>query len=88
MNFNNKRIIEIKKEQLLNFSLKFKDLLYYKWELIPNKNITNYIRHIVYHYYSEECLPLLDINKMKINNIKNINFKIFPFYKCNYVGYI
>ena len=70
LNFNNKRIIEIKKEQLLNFSLKFKELLYYKWELLPNKNITNYIRHIIYHYYSEECLHIYDKSL-------NLNFKYF-----------
>ena len=70
LNFNNKRIIEIKKEQILNFSLKFKDLLYYKWELLPNKNITNYIRHILYHYYSEECLHIYDKSL-------NLNFKYF-----------
>lgn len=70
LNFNNKRIIEIKKEQILNFSLKFKDLLYYKWELLPNKNITNYIRHILYHYYSEECLDIYDKSL-------NLNFKYF-----------
>ena len=47
-------LILISKNVPKNFSKKFKDLLYYKWEYLTNNNNTNYIRHILYHYYPEE----------------------------------
>ena len=60
--FNNKNneVIKINKNQLNIFSNKFNELLYYKWEILPNKNKTNYLRHIIYHYYNEECLKIFD----------------------------
>ena len=55
----NKRI-KINKNNFNNFSASFKDFLHYKWETIFNRNITNYLRHIIYHYYSEECLNIYE----------------------------
>ena len=51
---------------ITNFSHKFKTLLYYKWDHLPNKNKTNYIRHILYHYYSSECLKIYE-NSLNLN---------------------
>ena len=47
---------------------KLKDLLYYKWEIIPNKNLLNCIRYITNNYYNEYCLEIFDKSL-------NLNFK-------------
>ena len=49
-NIKNNTIIKIEKKCLEQFSHKFKDFIYYKWEALPNRNKTNYLRHILYHY--------------------------------------
>ena len=59
-NINDSKIIKICKNNKTYFSNKFKELLNYKWEILPNKNKTNYIRHIIYHYYPKECLILYE----------------------------
>ena len=43
---NGKGIIEIKKNQALFLYNKFNYLINFKWEYIPHKNKTNFIRHI------------------------------------------
>lgn len=66
----NNNILKISKRNITNFSTKFKELLYYKWEYLPNKNNTNYIRHILYHYYPNECLDVFEYSL-------NINIRYF-----------
>ena len=76
-----KKRIEIKREYFVDFSHKFSQFLKYKWETLPNKNKTNYLRHIIYHYYSKENLNIYDESlNLNIylyinNNIKKISIK-------------
>lgn len=56
----NNDVLKFSKRNITNFSSKFKELLYYEWEYLPNKNNTNYIRHILYHYYSSDCLNIFE----------------------------
>jgi len=66
----NNSILKISKRNITFFSTKFKELLYYKWEYLPNKNNTNYIRHILYYYYPNDCLNIFE-------NSLNINIRYF-----------
>ena len=66
----NNEIIKINKNLKNFFFHRFKDLLYYKWEILPNKNQTNYLRHILYHYYNEDCLNIYEKSL-------NLNIKYF-----------
>jgi hypothetical protein len=81
LNIKNNKVIKIYKNNKTDFSLKFQDLLYYKWEDLPNKNKTNYIRHILYHYYPEECLYIyekslnLNIKYYIENNREKISYE-------------
>ena len=76
---NNNDIIRIKKKHIKRFSFKLKDILYYKWETIPNRNQTNYLRHILYHYYPDNCLNIyekslnLNIKRYISNNNKKLS---------------
>ena len=65
---NDKKIIIIK-DLLNSFSQKFNELLFYNWEFLPNKNKTNYLRYIINHYYSKECLNIFE--KSLNLNIRN-----------------
>lgn len=70
--YNNNRIIKINNRTKNYFASKFIHLLYFKWEIIPDKNITNYIRHIIYHYYPNKCSNLFDnILNFNIQNLIN-----------------
>lgn len=75
-NINNTDVIKIKRENKKLFSSKFNELINYKWEDLPNRNQTNYIRHILYHFYPEECLQIYEKSlnkniKYYIDNNKN-----------------
>ena len=67
LNITDTKIIKLNKNTKNLIYLNLKSLLDYKWENIPNKNITNYIRHILYHYYPDNCTHILD---------KSLNFNI------------
>lgn len=67
LNINDTKSIKLNKNSQNLIYVNLKELLYYKWEKIPNKNITNYIRHILYHYYPDNCTEILD---------KSLNFNI------------
>ena len=65
----NNDIIKIQKNNIKRFSFKLQKILYYKWETIPNKNQTNYLRHILYHYYPRFCLYIYEKSlNLNINN--------------------
>ena len=74
----NNEIIKINPKNKNYISLSFKYLIYNKWENLPNKNKTNYIRHILYHYYPEKCLYLYEksLNKNIMYYIHNNREKI------------
>lgn len=59
-NFKNNGRIKLNQTFFSNFSNKLEDFLNYKWEKLLNRNNTNYLRHILYHYYSEECLKIYE----------------------------
>ena len=65
---NNEKII-ISNNSVIDISNYCRKILYYNWEFLPSKNKTNYIRHILYHYYPDDCL---DAYEESLNmNIKN-----------------
>ena len=82
INFNNTTIV--------------KDLLYYKWEIIPNNNLIKNLRYVINQYYNEYCLEIFDkslnlnfkyyinnnINKLSLENIKDLmsKLKYFSFF--------
>lgn len=49
---------------------KLVNLLNYKWEVIPNQNIINIIRHIIDSYYGESLLKAFD-------DALNLNFNYY-----------
>jgi len=70
LNSTNTKTIKLNKNSKNLISLNLKEILHYQWENIPNKNITNYIRHILYHYYPDNYTEILD--KSLNSNIKHI----------------
>lgn len=73
---NNKDTIKIQKNNIQRFSFKLQNILYYNWETIPNKNQTNYLRHILYHYYPRTCLYIYEKSlNLNINNYLKKNNK-------------
>jgi hypothetical protein len=58
--------IKLSKRYKTMFSLSFKEFIYYKWDDLPNKNKTNYIRHILFHFYPKECLDIYE-NALNLN---------------------
>jgi hypothetical protein len=77
-NWKGNHIIKFSKDNKTYIASKFRDLLYYKWESLPNKNETNYIRHILYNYYPENCLSIYEesLNLNIENYIVNNNVKL------------
>lgn len=77
---NSNEVIKVHKTNYDNFTSKFDYLLNYIWETFPNKNSTNYIRHILYHFYPEECLNIYDsslnmnIRHLIHNNIEKLSY--------------
>lgn len=70
---NNKRdngIIIIRKRDYLYIIQIFKELINYKWELIPTKIELNFLRYIINNYYNEKCLIIFD-------KALNLNFKYY-----------
>lgn len=79
-----KDILYIRKNNIDYIIQNFNELIYYKWEYLPNTNLINSLRYIISNYYNENCLELFDkalnlnfkdyINKNKSNfTSKNIN---------------
>jgi len=64
----NDKIIMIKKPDVQKIGNKLINLLEYKWELIPSRNILNIIRFVINHYYEESCFNTFE-------KLLNINFK-------------
>lgn len=59
-----------------NYYLKdFDDLLFYKWDKIPEINLINNVRSIINNYYSELDLTIFD---------KSLNLNLKYFIKANY----
>ena len=59
-NIKNNEIIKLNKNNITIFSNNFDALLNYHWEDLPNKNKTNYIRHILYNYYPKNALIIYE----------------------------
>ncbi len=53
---NNNETITISNNSVIDISKYCREIFYYNWEFLPSKNKTNYIRHILYHYYPDCCL--------------------------------
>ena len=89
-----KRKIIINKYDFLLFNEKFNELINYKWELIPNRNISKTIRFIINNYYNETCLYIFDKSlnlnfKYYIENIKNrLSKKQIKNLMCKIIFYI
>ena len=62
----------IDKNNFNQFSTKFKELLYYKWEFIPNNNLINNLRYIINKYYNDYCLEIFD-KSLNLNYYHYIN---------------
>ena len=68
-NKKNNEVIMINNNTIADFSDNCRRILNYKWEYLPSRNKTNYIRHILYHYYTEDCLKAYeDSLNMNIKN--------------------
>ena len=79
-----------KNEINFNNTTIFKDLLYYKWEIIPNNNLIKNLRYVINQYYNEYCLEIFDKslnlnfnyyinnnrNKLSLENIKDLMSKL------------
>ena len=73
------KIIKLNYNDLIYFNTKIKELLYYKWDYIPNKFILDNLRYIINNYYNETNLDIfqktLNINYKSYiqNKIKKMN---------------
>ena len=79
-NVTNDKIIKLNKNNKTIFPSNFKNLLHYKWEILPEINITNYLRHILYHYYPEQYLNIYE-------DSLNLNIKFFINDNINRLSY-
>lgn len=81
--FKNKKIknkiIKISEYDLNYLLEKFNDLINYKWEFIPNKELLNNIRYIINNYYNNSYLEIFDKSL-------NLNFKYFLRSKKDYLS--
>ena len=66
---NNNRTITISNNSIIDISKNCWKIFHYNWELLPSKNITNYVRHILFNYYTEDCLHAYEYS-LNIN-VKN-----------------
>ena len=77
-NIDNNEAIIINNNNVTDFSNNCKRILNYNWEFLPSRNKTDYIRHILNHYYTEDCVKSYDDSlNMNIKNyieIKKDNF--------------
>jgi hypothetical protein len=64
------RLASINKKSYNYFIKHLEDIISYRWEIKPNKNIINNIRYIINNYYAE---PYIDI----FDNSLNYNFKYY-----------
>ena len=55
-----KSIIFISKSHLHFIIKKFKYILFYKWQIIPKKQLIDTLRYIINNYYNEACLKIFD----------------------------
>lgn len=55
-----KKNLIIKNNHFHVFKEKLNDIINYQWEIIPNQNITNFIRYIINNYYNQTYLDLFD----------------------------
>jgi len=74
------KIIILEYNDLHSFNEKMKKLLYYKWELIPNKFIMNNIRYIINNYYNVSSLE-------SFQESLNMNYKSYIKNKVNDLTY-
>ena len=70
------KIIKLNYNDLIFFNTKIKELLYYKWDYIPNKFILDNIRYIINNYYNET-------NSDIFQKTLNINYKSYIQNKIN-----
>ena len=70
-----KKYKDIKENNKIYYRIQFNDLLYYKWNKIPNINLINNVRSIINNYYSELYLTIFD---------KSLNYNLKYFIKSNY----
>ena len=66
---NNMTIIKLCKNNITQLTDNFEELLYYKWNYLPSKNETNYIRYILSQFYPEKYSTIFG-NSLNLN-IKN-----------------
>ena len=68
--FFTKKSFNINESAFHQIKHKLINLLNYKWEIIPNKNIINIIRYTINNYYDETFLDLFD-------RFLNLNYKYY-----------
>lgn len=78
----NNNLIKLKKEDFQKEQNELINLLDYEWEIIPSRNIINFLRYIINNYYCEDCLTNFDTslnrnykNYLEKKNINNISLK-------------
>jgi len=78
----NNNLIKLKKEDFQKEQNELINLLDYEWEIIPSRNIINFLRYIINNYYCEDCLTSFDKslnrnykNYLEKKNINNISLK-------------
>ena len=70
INNQNNTFIKLNEKYFNYLTLNLKDLLYYKWDLIPEFNLIQIVRYIINNYYNEFNLEIFDKSL-------NLNFKHF-----------
>lgn len=78
----NNNLIKLKKEDFQKEQNELINLLDYEWEIIPSRNIINFLRYIINNFYCEDCLTSFDKslnrnykNYLEKKNMNNISLK-------------
>ena len=81
--FNKKikyKIIKLDYNDLFFFNIIMKELLYYRWELIPKKIILDHLRYIINNYYNETNFDIFEKSL-------NMNYKLYIQNKIKEITY-
>jgi hypothetical protein len=74
------KIIKLDYNDLFCFNTRLKELLFYKWELMPKQFILDNLRYIINNYYKET-------NSILFQQALNMNYRLYIQNKINEMSY-
>ena len=74
------KIIKLDYNDIHSFNIRIKELIYYKWELIPKQLILDSLNYIINNYYNETNLFIFQASL-------NMNYRLYIQNKMNELSY-